>query len=72
MMPCKILELRKSIKNSGLMQKDVAKIIGVNVIHLNKILNNKASLTQNMARKLARIKLLDSTEQRILYPLKCK
>jgi|TARA_Y100000296_G_C5129946_1_gene234966 plasmid maintenance system antidote protein VapI len=70
MMPFKILELRKSIKNSGLMQKDVAKIIGVNVIHLNKVLNNKASLTQNMARKLSKIKLLDSTEQQILYPLK--
>ena len=50
------------------MQKDIAKIIGINVIHLNKVLNNKASLTQNMARKLAKIKLLDSTEQEILSP----
>ena len=72
MLPNVLLELRKSIKNSGLMQKDIAKIIGVNVIHLNKVLNNKASLTQNMARKLAKIKLLDSTEQQILYPLKNK
>ncbi len=72
MLPNILLELRKSIKNSGLMQKDIAKIIGVNVIHLNKVLNNKASLTQNMARKLAKIKLLDSTEQQILYPLKNK
>ena len=72
MLPNILLELRKSIKNSGLMQKDIAKIIGINVIHLNKVLNNKASLTQNMARKLAKIKLLDSTEQRILYPLKNK
>ena len=68
MLPNILLELRKSIKNSGLMQKDIAKIIGINVIHLNKVLNNKASLTQNMARKLAKIKLLDSTEQEILYP----
>jgi len=72
MLPNILLELRKSIKNSGLMQKDIAKLIGINVIHLNKVLNNKASLTQNMARKLAKIKLLDSTEQRILYPLKNK
>ena len=71
-MPETILELRKSIKKSGLMQKDIAKIIGVNVIHLNKVLNNKASLTQNMAPKLSKIKLLDSTEQQILYPLKSK
>ena len=68
MLPNILLELRRSIKNSGLMQKDIAKIIGINVIHLNKVLNNKASLTQNMARKLAKIKLLDSTEQEILYP----
>ena len=44
-------ELRKSIKNSGLQQIEIAKIININIIHLNKVLNGKASLTQNMARK---------------------
>tara|TARA_B100000029_G_scaffold362325_1_gene355368 strand:+ start:1125 stop:1352 length:228 start_codon:yes stop_codon:yes gene_type:complete len=65
-------ELRKSIKNSGLQQIEIAKIIGINVIHLNKVLNGKASLTQNMARKLANIKLLNTTEQNILYPISRK
>jgi plasmid maintenance system antidote protein VapI len=67
-----LAELRKSIKNSGLQQIEIAKIIGINVIHLNKVLNGKASLTQNMARKLANIKLLNTTEQNILYPISRK
>ena len=70
MLPKTLIVLRKSIKDSGLMQKDIAKLIDINVIHLNKVLNNKATLTQNMARKLSKIKLLDSTEQEILYPVK--
>ena len=61
-------ELRKSIKNSGLQQIEIAKIIGVNVIHLNKVLNGKAGLTSNIVKKLANIKILHINEHDLLYP----
>ena len=59
-------ELRKSIKNSGLQQIEIAKIIGVNVIHLNKVLNGKAGLTSNIVKKLANIKILHINEHDLL------
>ena len=63
-----LAELRKSIKNSGLQQIEIAKIIGVNVIHLNKVLNGKAGLTSNIVKKLANIKILHINEHDLLYP----
>ena len=63
-----LLKLRKSIKNSGLQQIEIAKIIGINVIHLNKVLNGKASLTSNIVKKLENIKILHIKEHDLLYP----
>ncbi len=63
-----LLKLRKSIKNSGLQQIEIAKIIGVNVIHLNKVLNGKAGLTSNIVKKLANVKILHINEHDLLYP----
>jgi|10_taG_2_1085330.scaffolds.fasta_scaffold11107_8 transcriptional regulator with XRE-family HTH domain len=63
-----LVELRKSIKNSGLQQIEIAKIIGTNVIHLNKVLNGKAGLTSNIMKKLSNIRILHINEHDLLYP----
>lgn len=68
MIPNNILILRKIIKNSGLQQKQIAKIIEINVIHLNKVLNGKVDLTKKLAHKLAEINLLHTNEHDLLYP----
>ena len=61
-------ELKKRIKKSGLHQKKIAKILGINEIHLSKVMNGKASLTQKMAHNLSNISELNITEKEILYP----
>jgi len=64
-----IRKLKIIIKESGLHQKKIAKILGINEIHLSKVMNGKASLTQKMAHNLANIDELNTTEQNILYPI---
>ena len=63
-----LTKLKIIFKKSGLQQKKIAKILGINEIHLSKIMNGKASLTQKMAHNLAMISELNTTEQEILYP----
>tara|TARA_R100001082_G_scaffold103658_1_gene74479 strand:- start:730 stop:1017 length:288 start_codon:yes stop_codon:yes gene_type:complete len=63
-----LTKLKIIFKKSGLKQKKIAKILGINEIHLSKIMNGKASLTQKMAHNLAMISELNTTEQEILYP----
>ena len=71
MIPNNILILRKIIKNSGLQQKQIAKIIEINVIHLNKVLNGKVDFTKKLANKLSKIYILHTNEHELLYP-ECK
>jgi len=66
-----IKNLKKIIKKSGLNQKEIAKILDIGEIHLSKIMNGKASLTQNLAYKLSKITQLHTNEHDLLYP-KCK
>ena len=61
-------KLKKSIKNSGLQQIEIAKIIGINIIHLNKVLNGKAGSTSNIMKKLSNIRILYINEHDLLYP----
>tara|TARA_R110002020_G_scaffold260734_1_gene475034 strand:+ start:1459 stop:1725 length:267 start_codon:yes stop_codon:yes gene_type:complete len=68
MIPSNIIILRKIIKNSGLQQKQIAKIIDVNVIHFNKVLNGKVDFTKKLANKLSKISLLHTNEHDLLYP----
>ena len=56
------------IKKSGLQRKKIAEILGINEIHFSKVMNGKASLTQKMAKNLAKISQLHITEKEILYP----
>ncbi len=66
-----IVNLRNIIKNSGLEQKQIASIIGINVIHFNKVLNGKAVLTSKLADKLAKISIFKTNVHDLLYP-ECK
>ena len=66
-----IKNLKKIIKKSGLNQKEIAKILDIGEIHLSKIMNGKASLTQNLANKLSKIVPLHTNEHDLLYP-RCK
>ena len=68
MIPQNIVKLRKIIKNSGLQQKQIAKIIEVNVIHFNKVLNGKVDFTKKLVNKLAKIYILHTNEHDLLYP----
>lgn len=68
MIPNNILVLRKIIKDSGLQQKQIAAIIGINVIHFNKVLNGKVDFTKKLAHKLAKISILNTNEHDLLYP----
>ena len=48
-------KLKRMIELSSLTQKEIAAKLGTNQIHLNKVLNGKASLTTRMAKKLSTI-----------------
>ena len=61
-------KLKKIIEVSPLTQKDIAAKLGTNQIHLNKVLNGKANLTTRMAKKLATIQELKTSEQDLIYP----
>jgi transcriptional regulator with XRE-family HTH domain len=61
-------KLKKIIEVSSLTQKDIATKLGTNQIHLNKVLNGKANLTTRMAKKLATISELKTSEQDLIYP----
>ena len=61
-------KLKVMIEQSSLTQKEIAAKLGTNQIHLNKVLNGKASLTTRMAKKLATIPELKTTEQDLVYP----
>jgi len=61
-------KLKKIIEVSSLTQKDIAAKLGTNQIHLNKVLNGKANLTTRMAKKLATIQELKTSEQDLIYP----
>tara|TARA_R100000458_G_C8179973_1_gene177371 strand:+ start:93 stop:737 length:645 start_codon:yes stop_codon:yes gene_type:complete len=61
-------KLKVMIEQSTLTQKDIAAKLGTNQIHLNKVLNGKANLTTRMAKKLATIPELKTSEQDLVYP----
>ena len=61
-------KLKSLIEVSSLTQKEIAAKLGTNQIHLNKVLNGKASLTTRMAKKLATITELKTSEQDLIYP----
>ena len=61
-------KLKVMIEQSSLTQKDIAAKLGTNQIHLNKVLNGKAALTTRMAKKLATIPELKTSEQDLIYP----
>jgi len=63
-----IVNLRNLIKHSGLEQKQIARIIRVNPIHLNKVLNGKSVLTMKLANKLSKISIFHTNEHDLLYP----
>ena len=61
-------KLKTIIEASTLTQKEIASKLGTNQIHLNKVLNGKANLTTRMAKKLATIQELKTSEQDLIYP----
>lgn len=61
-------KLKRMIELSSLTQKEIAAKLGTNQIHLNKVLNGKASLTTRMAKKLSTIPELKTNEQDLIYP----
>ena len=61
-------KLKSLIEVSPLTQKEIAAKLGTNQIHLNKVLNGKANLTTRMAKKLATIQELKTSEQDLIYP----
>jgi len=61
-------KLKTLIELSPLTQKEIAAKLGTNQIHLNKVLNGRASLTTRMAKKLATIPELKTSEQDLIYP----
>lgn len=71
-MPLAIMNdfLKTAIRDAGLKQKDIATDIGIDPIHLNKVLNKKAALTQKFAHQLANYKngILGVREQDLLFP----
>ena len=68
MLQYNIINLRNIIKNSGLEQKQIASMIGINVIHFNKVLNGKAVFTSKLAHKLAKISIFKTNVHDLLYP----
>jgi len=61
-------KLKEIISNSALTQKEIAFKLGTNQIHLNKVLNGKATLTTRMAKKISTIQELQTSEQDLIYP----
>lgn len=61
-------KLKDIIANSSLTQKEIASKLGTNQIHLNKVLNGKATLTTRMAKKISTIQELQTSEQDLIYP----
>ena len=61
-------KLKNMIEGSALTQKEIAAKLGTNQIHLNIVLNGKAALTTMMAKKLATIPELKTSEQDLIYP----
>ena len=61
-------KLKDMIAQSGIKQKELAVKLGTNEIHLNKVLNGRATLTTRMAKKLSSIKELNTSEQELIYP----
>ncbi len=61
-------DLKKSIKKSGYLQKDLAKELHISVIYLNRILNEKVPMTRKLAYALSQIKSLNVVEHELMYP----
>ena len=60
--------IKDILNDKGLTQDWLSKKIGINKIHLNKILNDKASLTKTLARKISNLPEMDITEEDLMYP----
>ncbi len=60
--------LKSLIEDLDLTQEEVADKIGINKIHLNKVLNGKAEVSMDLAKKLSSLTEFNSTPQEILFP----
>jgi len=60
--------LKSLIEDLELTQEEVADKIGINKIHLNKVLNGKAEVSMDLAKKLSSLTEFNSTPQEILFP----
>lgn len=61
-------KLIENMKRVGLTQEVLAKKIKVHKIHLNKILNGRASLTKSLAKRIANIDDIDLTVEDLMFP----
>lgn len=60
--------IKEILNDKGLTQEWLSKKIGINKIHLNKILNDKASLTKTLAKKISNLPEMDMSEEELMYP----
>ena len=60
--------LKSLIEHLDYTQEEVADKIGINKIHLNKVLNGKADVTMDLSKKLSSIPEFNLTPQEILFP----
>jgi len=60
--------LKSLIEDLNLTQEEVADKIGMNKIHLNKVLNGKAEVSMDLAKKLSSLPEFNTTPQEVLFP----
>ena len=60
--------LKSLIEDLNLTQEEIADKIGMNKIHLNKVLNGKAEVSMDLAKKLSSLPEFNTTPQEVLFP----